>query len=99
MQYAGFYILNSTAAKPKSVVSSRRLSKDSDLSETSTLSPTSEVSAASPSSSSKMKRFFKKVVEELRPTTEPITSAGIYAPIIQRGPLFRHGAATETNKA
>lgn len=74
MLYAGYYNL-SQAEKNNNGASSRRTSQESRASESST-------------SSSKSKIWLKKALDQLRPTTETLTPAGIYSPIIKQGPLF-----------
>ncbi|KIW59874.1 hypothetical protein PV05_00139 [Exophiala xenobiotica] len=60
------------AEKHSAKTSSRRESNESDDS----------------CSSIKRKSYLKRVLEQLRPTQEPLTPAGIYSPIIKQGPLF-----------
>ncbi|KAJ4507142.1 hypothetical protein HRR90_009311 [Exophiala dermatitidis] len=73
--YAAYY--NLVEAEKSAAASRRRSSNDSDISQASTSS-----------SSQKRKFSLKHVLEQLRPTTETLTPAGIYAPIIKQGPLF-----------
>lgn len=85
MLYAGYYNL-SQAGKTSSEQSPRRVSKES----------TSR--AESTSSVQKIKSGLKNVLEQLRPTTEPLTPAGIYSPIIKKGPLFSRQQSTSSSK-
>lgn len=85
MLYAGYYNL-SQAGKTSSGESSRRVSKESTA------------SAEATSSAQKIKSGLKHVLEQLRPTTEPLTPAGIYSPVIKRGRLFSRQQSTSSSK-
>ncbi|EXJ63319.1 uncharacterized protein A1O5_11640 [Cladophialophora psammophila CBS 110553] len=74
MLYAGYYNLTQ-AEKNSSAVSSRRVSKESTSSESS-------------KTSQKIKSSIKNALDQLRPTTETLTPAGIYSPVIKQGALF-----------
>ncbi|EXJ84080.1 hypothetical protein A1O3_04747 [Capronia epimyces CBS 606.96] len=79
--YAAYYNL---LEAEKSAAASRRRTSDESTS--------SEASAASHKS---IKLYLKHALDQLRPTREPLTPAGIYTPIIKQGPLFgskRHNA-------
>ncbi|KAJ9613542.1 hypothetical protein H2200_003484 [Cladophialophora chaetospira] len=86
MLYAGYYNLSQAE---KSTQSSRRVSQESASSDKSTSSSTSQ----------KIKSGFKKFLEELRPTTEVLTPAGLYSPIIKRGDLFTRKQSTASSSS
>ncbi|OCT45358.1 hypothetical protein CLCR_06473 [Cladophialophora carrionii] len=81
MLYAGYYNLSRA---DNSAPSSRRVSQESTSSEKSTSS----------SSSQKIKAGLRKILEELRPTTEPLTPAGIYSPVIKQEQLSSRKQST-----
>ncbi|KIW64506.1 hypothetical protein PV04_09434 [Phialophora macrospora] len=84
MLYAGYYNLSQAE---KSTQSSRRVSQESTSSEKSTSS----------SSSQRIKSGLKKVLEELRPTTETLTPAGLYSPAMKQGHLFSRKQSTASS--
>jgi len=52
------------------------------------------------SKASKSSKFsVKNALDQLRPTREVLTPAGIYTPIIKRGSLFTHKPYAEKTKA
>ncbi|KAK5047139.1 hypothetical protein LTR84_007082 [Exophiala bonariae] len=76
MLYAGFYNLKEADNKAqKSAQSSRRASEESNT---------------STASQSKVKKFLKRALEELKPLPEDqlVQPVGFFQPIIERGPLF-----------
>jgi hypothetical protein len=94
MIYAGYYNL-SEASKAQSPASSQANSRNPSVTKpTMEKKPsTSSVSSADSTHSEKaqperrrssIKRFF----DQLKPIEEPLTPAGIYRPIIKKGPLF-----------
>ncbi|KIW33493.1 uncharacterized protein PV07_00339 [Cladophialophora immunda] len=90
MLYAGYYNLTQ-AEKNSSATSSRRISQES-------------TSSHSSKTSQKIKSSIKNALDQLRPTTETLTPAGIYSPVIKQGSLFsrKHSPAevrVETPKA
>ncbi|KAH0848537.1 hypothetical protein FOPE_02709 [Fonsecaea pedrosoi] len=90
MLYAGYYNLTQ-AEKNSSATSSRRVSQESNASKSS-------------KTSQRIKSTIKNALDQLRPTTETLTPAGIYSPVIQKGTLFgrKHAPAEvrdETSKA
>ncbi|OAL31845.1 hypothetical protein AYO22_00715 [Fonsecaea multimorphosa] len=90
MLYAGYYNLTQ-AEKNSSAMTPRRVSEES-------------TSSKSSKTSQKIKSSIKNALDQLRPTTETLTPAGIYSPVIKQGALFgrKHSTAkviVETPKA
>ncbi|KAL6248278.1 hypothetical protein RBB50_004533 [Rhinocladiella similis] len=79
--YLGYFNIVEAEKNKSTKPSSRRDSNESDAS----------------TSSSKSKSFFKRALNQLRPTQEPLTPAGIYSPIIKQGPRF--GGRKQSTKA
>jgi hypothetical protein len=96
MLYAGYYNLSeANKAQAQSKASSQANSRASSVAKPvmEKKPSTSSVSSASSTNSEKAqperrRSSIKKFFDQLRPIEEPLTPAGIYRPIIAKGPLF-----------
>ncbi|KAK6384627.1 uncharacterized protein PV06_08766 [Exophiala oligosperma] len=79
--YLGYFNIVEAQKNKSAKPSSRRDSNESDAS----------------AESSKGRSFFKRALNQLRPTQEPLTPASIYSPSIKQEPLF--GGQKQSTKA
>ena len=95
MLYAGYYNLK-TASQASSPASSAANSRRP--SEKESVTSAENAAAEYQPETQRRRSSIKRALDMLRPTEEPLTPEGVYAPIIKRGPLFHKKEKKEKKK-